>query len=41
MSLEGQKHDLSIIDLESYEDARCVISKLIISKIEQIIGDHQ
>ncbi len=41
MIVEAQKHDLSIIDLESYEYARSVISKLIISKIEQIIGEHQ
>jgi len=41
MIVEAKKHDLSIIDLESYEDARSEISKLIISKIEQIIGYHQ
>lgn len=38
---EAKKHDLSIITFESYEDARSEILKLIIDKIEQIIGDHQ
>ena len=38
--MEAKKHNLSIIDLESYEDARSAISKLIIDKIEQIIVDH-
>ncbi|MHA1575852.1 MAG: hypothetical protein ACTSU3_00685 [Candidatus Thorarchaeota archaeon] len=41
MHVEAKKHDLSIIELESYEDARSVISKLIINKIELILGDHQ
>ena len=41
MRVEAKKHDLSIIELESYEEARSEISKLIINKIELILGDHQ
>jgi len=39
--VEAKKHNLSIVDLESYEDARSEISKLIIDKIEQITGNYQ
>lgn len=41
MIIEAKKHDLSIIALESYEDARSEISKLIVIKMEEIIGNHQ
>jgi len=41
MISEAQKHDLSVIDLKSYEDARSEISKLIIDKKERIIRNHQ
>ncbi len=41
MILEAKKHDLSIIAFESYEDAHSEIIKLVIDKIEQIVGDHQ
>lgn len=40
MIVEAKKHNLSIIDLDIYEDTRSAISKLIISKAEQIILDH-
>ena len=41
MIVEAKKHNLSIIDLESYEDTRSEISELVIDKIEQIIGDQE
>lgn len=40
MILHAKKHDLSIIELESYEDANSAIASLIISKIEQLIRNH-
>lgn len=39
--VEAKKHNLSIVDLESYEDARSEISKRIIDKIEQITSGYQ
>jgi len=40
MIMKAKEHDLSIIAFESYEDARFEILKLVIHKIEQIIGNH-
>lgn len=37
----ARKNKIEIIDLESYENARSLISNLIISQVEQIIADHE
>ncbi|MGY5872284.1 MAG: hypothetical protein RTV72_08575 [Candidatus Thorarchaeota archaeon] len=38
---EAERHNVSIVDLESYEESRSTISRLVIDRIEHILSDNR